>query len=177
MTQTDQRDDDSAVKPVVVGKVAGVFGVRGWIKVISYTEPRDRILTYSPWTLEHGGRRETRNVIGGRGHGTGIVAELEGCTDRDVAAALNGAVISVDRARLPPVNAGEYYWADLVGLSVVTTAGVELGQVTELFETGANDVLVVRGERERLIPFIRGQVIQDIDLKTRQIRVDWDPDF
>lgn len=144
---------------------------------MSYTDPREQLLNYSPWTLEHNGASETRNVIEGRAYRAGLVALLEGCDDRDVAATLMNAVITVDRSQLPQAAEGEYYWADLVGLQVVTAAGVNLGEVAELFETGANDVLVVRGDRERLIPFVRGQVIQEIDLGARRIRVDWDPDF
>jgi 16S rRNA processing protein RimM len=176
VTESEQRKRDDASR-IVVGKIAGVFGVRGWVKVISYTDPREGILDYSPWMLEHGGAQEMRKVLDGRVHGAGIVAQLERCTDRDQAAALMNATVSVERSQLPEAAEGEYYWADLVGLEVVTTQGVSLGRVAELFETGANDVLVVRGDRERLIPFIRGQVIKDIDLKARRMQVDWDPEF
>ncbi len=176
MTNSEPVEDRDPAR-VVVGKIAGVFGVRGWVKVISYTDPREGILDYTPWILEHGGAQEVRKVLDGRAHGAGIVAQLEHCTDRDQAAALLNATVSVERSQLPEPAQGEYYWADLVGMNVVTSQGVDLGHVTELFETGANDVLVVKGDRERLIPFIRKQVIQDIDLGARRMVVDWDPDF
>ena len=121
----------------------------------------------------------------GRKHAT-TANELSGVTkaavvllalDRDAAAALKGTQIGVHREQLPGPGEGEYYWHDLVGLRVQTTQGMELGTVDHLIETGANDVLVVRGERERLIPFIRGQVVLSIDLAAGEMRVDWDPEF
>lgn len=106
-----------------------------------------------------------------------MVAKLPGCNDRDAAAKLVGATIQVPRSALPKPKRGEYYWTDLEGLAVVTVEGVDLGKVSHLFATGANDVLVVRGERERLIPFVTGQFVKDVDLKAGRITVDWDADF
>ncbi len=115
-------------------------------------------------------------VLDGRSQGRGLIARLEGCTDRDQAHALIGAEIAIDLAQLPALGAGEYYWAQLEGLRVVNLQGVELGRVSHLLETGANDVLVVKGEREHLIPYI-GAVIRAVDTEAGLIRVDWDPDF
>jgi 16S rRNA processing protein RimM len=162
-------------KRVVLGRIAGVYGVRGWVKVFSETEPRDAILGYSPWLL--GPHLRPHTVIEGRRHGKGVVVRLEGCTDRDQAAPLVGAEIAVSRDDLPPASADELYWADMEGLTVVTTQGVALGTVDHLFSTGVNDVLVVAGDRERLIPFAWGDVIRDVDLEAGCIEVDWDPDF
>lgn len=160
------------------GKVSGVFGVKGWVKVFSFTEPRENILRYSPWLLKkHGQTREIR-VLEGQRHGNTVVAGLEGITDRDAAMALMGAEILISRRQLPAAAAGEYYWNDLIGLQVITTAGVSLGKVDHLLETGANDVLVVMdGETERLIPFLQQQTVLNIDLDAGLMTVDWDPDF
>jgi 16S rRNA processing protein RimM len=111
------------------------------------------------------------------GHGKGLIARLAGCANRDAAAALVGRALAVRREQLPPTAPGEYYWADLIGLRVVTREGVSLGSVAYLFATGANDVLVVQGEQERLLPFIQGEVINAIDLDHGVIHVDWDPAF
>ncbi len=109
--------------------------------------------------------------------GKGLVAKLKGCDDRESARDLIGALIQVRRGDLAELEPGEFYWADLLGLKVETLSGTELGAVDNLLETGANDVLVVRGDRERLIPFLQGQVVHDVDLDKQRIRVDWDPDF
>ena len=162
---------------VVLGKISGLYGVRGWIKVHSYTDPRENIVSYSPWLLERDGKWQAFELLEGRRHGKSVVAQLEGLTDRDAAAELVGATIAIRRDQLGPPQAGEYYWADLQGLRVITSGGVELGAVDYLIETGANDVLVVKGDRERLIPFVREQVVKDIDLDSGVIRVDWDPEF
>ncbi|HYW92716.1 MAG TPA: ribosome maturation factor RimM [Gammaproteobacteria bacterium] len=162
---------------VVLGRVAGLFGVRGWVKVHSDTRPRENILDYPVWQLGGSGRWRSLRLIEGRVQGKGIVAHLEGCDDRDAAVALTGARIAVGRGELPPLAEGEYYWADLEGLRVRTIAGRELGCVGRLMETGANDVLVVRGERERLIPFLPGRVVTEVDLDDGVMVVDWDPDF
>ncbi len=162
-------------RKIAVGRVAGVFGVGGWVKVYSYTRPREAILSYNPWQLWVGDAWSARELIEGRRQGSGIVARVAGCEDRDAAARLVGAEIAIAAAQLPPAAEHEYYWAELEGLRVVNLAGQELGRVSHLFETGANDVLVVQGERERLIPFGRG-VIRDVDLDAGILRVDWDAD-
>jgi 16S rRNA processing protein RimM len=111
-------------------------------------------------------------------HGKGVVAKLKGCDDRDAAAALMGMNIAIRREQLPAATEGEYYWADLVGLAVSNLEGVSLGVVEQLLETGANDVLVVvQGDVERLLPFVQGQFVKEVDLTNRRIIVDWDPEF
>lgn len=162
---------------VVLGRVSGLFGVQGWVRVFSHTEPRAGIARYNPVFLNRQGRWLEYRIEAGHAHGAGVVLKFSGCDDRDQAAALVQAEIAVRRAQLPPPQAGEYYWADLEGLRVVTVDGVELGVVSHLLATGANDVLVVQGERERLLPFVRGQVVVEVDLERRLLRVDWDPDF
>jgi 16S rRNA processing protein RimM len=163
---------------VIVGRVAGVFGVRGWVKIRSDTEPHDNILNYSPWYLHQDGNWVSYKLVEGRRHGKGLVAHLESCDDRDVAAGLVGQDIAITREQMPPAGQGEYYWADLIGLEVFNLDGKSLGKVDHLMETGANDVLVVRGEQgECLIPYILERYIMDIDLDTGKIQVDWQQDY
>ncbi|MCW8828882.1 MAG: ribosome maturation factor RimM [Gammaproteobacteria bacterium] len=163
---------------IVVGRIAGLYGVRGWVKVYSHTQPRENILNYATWYLERGGSWQPFTLEAGRTQGKGVVAKLEGCSDRDAAAELMTSTVAIHREQLPGAAAGEYYWADLQGLRVRNLDGVELGEVSHLLETGANDVLVVKqGSEERLIPFVQGQFVTDIDLEQGEMTVDWDPDF
>lgn len=165
-------------KLVLLGKVVGVHGVRGEVKLESYTEPRTQIFRYQPWRVRSASG-ETQ-VAGGNGReqGKGIVATLPGIDDRDAAAALIGSEIWVERSALPRAKPGEYYWVDLEGLAVQTVEGVPLGTVSHLVATGANDVLVVKDEkRERLIPFVIGSFVTEVDLDAARIVVDWDPEF
>lgn len=167
--------ESSGSARIVVGRIAGVYGVRGWLKVISDTDPPDGILRYRPWLLGGGSTRWT--VREGKRHGKGLVVCLEGCDDRDRAATLVGQEIAVVRDQLAPPSPDEPYWVDLEGLSVVNTEGVELGLIDHLFATGANDVIVVSGERERLLPFVWDDVVKDVDFEQRRMLVDWDPSF
>ncbi|MEH6875586.1 MAG: ribosome maturation factor RimM [Candidatus Competibacter sp.] len=162
---------------VVLGRVSGLFGVQGWVRVFSHTEPREGIVRYNPVFLHRGGEWQPFEIEAGRAHGPGVVLKFVDCNDRDRAATLLRSEIAVRRSQLPPPEPGEYYWADLEGLRVVTLGGIDLGTVAAVFATGANDVLVVRGERERLLPFVRGQVVVEVDLERRVLRVDWDLDF
>jgi len=162
---------------IKVGKVSGVFGVKGWVKVFSYTETKENILRYNPWHLSKAETQKTINVMEGALQGKSIIALLEGVDDRDKAAALLGSDIYIKPEQLPKAQKNEYYWSDLIGLEVETVTGVGLGIVSTLMETGANDVLVVQDERTRAIPFLQGQTIVNIDLDVGKITVDWDPDF
>ena len=163
---------------LIVGRISGLYGVRGWVKIFSHTDPRDNILSYPIWHLRQGNEWRQVTLAEGRLHGKGVVARLTGCDDRDVAAGLIGSDIAILREQLQQAEPGEYYWTDLLGLEVRTVEGIELGMVDHLMETGSNDVLVVlQGKRERLIPFIREQVVREIDLAGKKMVVDWDPDF
>jgi 16S rRNA processing protein RimM len=162
---------------VVLGRIAGLYGVRGWVRVHSETRPREGVLDYSPWFLGREGRWEERRPVVGRRLGKGVVVSLEGCEDRDQAALLVGAPIAVRRGQLGPTAPGEYYWADLEGLEVRTTGGVVLGRIDHLLEAVSNDVMVVRGDRERLLPFLRGDVVKRVDVAAGVVEVDWDPEF
>ena len=168
---------ESATDPVIIGRISGLYGVRGWLRVFSYTEPRENIVDYNPWLIRIDGEWRPVEVEDGRAQGKGVVVKLAGCDERDTATRYLGLDIAVNRGQLGELEPGEYYWADLEGLRVVTCEGVELGRVDHLFATGANDVVVVRGDRERLIPFVQGDVIRAIDLQAGVMEVDWDPDF
>lgn len=162
--------------PVIIGRLNGLYGVRGALKVFSYTEPRAAICDYGEWLLWNSGQWQPYNVADGRRHGKTVVARLAGVEDRSAAARLLGADIGIRRETLPEPEPGRYYWADLVGCEVVTVSGQRLGHTKRLFGTVNNDVLVVAGERERLLPFIDA-VIRRVDLAGGVITVDWDPDF
>jgi 16S rRNA processing protein RimM len=167
----------SKQEEINVGKISGVFGIKGWIKVFSFTDRKENILRYSPWQLKKGTDSKTVAVIDGKLQGKAIVAQLDGINDRDEAASLMGWDIFITPEQLPKTEKGEYYWSDLIGLAVETNLGIQLGVVESLLETGANDVVIVKGERERVIPFLQGQTIISIDLAARKMVVDWDPDF
>ena len=162
---------------VVLGRVSGLFGLQGWVRVFSHTEPREGIARYHPVFLQRQGAWQPFEIEAGRAHGAGVVLKFVDYDDRDQAATLIQSDIAVRRAQLPLPKPGEYYWADLEGLRVMTLEDVDLGTVDHVFATGANDVLVVKGERERLLPFLKGSVVVEIDLEQRLLRVDWDPDF
>lgn len=164
---------------MIVGRVTGLYGVGGWVKVTSYTEPRENIFRYTPWYMQFGPGEEPRPlcVAEGRAQGKALVAHLEGCEGREAAAGWVGADIAVDRAQFPAPPEGQYYWADLIGLRVLTLEGVELGVIDYLMETGANDVLVVKGDRERLVPYVKDGVVRSIDRDQGVLWVDWDPEF
>jgi len=161
---------------ITLGKIVGVFGIKGWVKVFSETRPREQIFSYSPWLLEVKGRTVEVELLDGRQQGKGLIASLKGYTDCDAARQLIGADISIPEEGLPAAGIDEYYWSQLTGLSVVNQQGIELGEVANLFETGANDVMVVKGDKERLIPFTEFAV-HEVDLDNKKIIVDWDADF
>jgi 16S rRNA processing protein RimM len=162
---------------VTLGRISGVFGVKGWLKVHSYTEPRGNIVGFPVWTLRRDGVDSTVELEDGRSQSGSVVVKLRGVDDRDRAHELIGAEVFVERAELPECKPGEYYWMDLVGLEVRTVKGEPLGVVDHLVATGANDVLVLAGEPERLIPFVVGDVIRSVDLDAGVIVADWSPDF
>ena len=168
----------SVQKLILLGRIHGAFGVRGELKLESFTEPARGILRYQPWLLRDAQGRE-REVADARGREThkGIVATLPGIEDRDAAEALRGTEVWVPRSALPPPSPGEYYGVDLEGLRVVNTDGVDFGTVSHLFATGANDVLVARGERERMIPFLEPDYIRSVDFETGVVTVEWDAEF
>ncbi|QTP53595.1 ribosome maturation factor RimM [Billgrantia sulfidoxydans] len=177
-----ERDDH-----VVLGKLTSPYGVKGWLKVYSHTSPMDGILEYPEWVLRQDGTLTRHRLLQGRRHGKGLVALLEGIDSREAAERAAGAEVLLSKTELPELDGDEYYWHQLEGLTVVTREGMVLGRVAYLFETGANDVLVVRGDpqdvppaiddRERLLPFLPEEVIVEVDLTGGVMTVAWDPYF
>ncbi len=160
------------------GQISGVFGVKGSVKVFSYTDPRENILRYSPWLLKKNDQTRQFKVVSGQRQGLNVVAYLEGIQDRDQAFDLIGWDILINKSQLPKPGKDEYYWLDLIGLDVKNLQDEYLGKVDHLLETGANDVLVVLdGETERLIPFLQSTTVLNIDLQAGIMIVDWDADF
>lgn len=173
---------ETSAQEIVIGRISGVYGVRGWVKIHSFTEPSENLFGYRGWKIRRRDRWEAIEIDDGKQHGKGLIAHIAGVDDRAGAELLKGCDIAVPRAELPPLEGDEYYWHQLEGLEVYCGA-VLLGRVDHLLETGANDVLVVRGSegsldgRERLIPWVRGQVIRAVDLDAGRIDVEWDPEF
>jgi 16S rRNA processing protein RimM len=159
-----------------MGRINAPFGIQGWVKIQPFTETLDALLDYPDWQIGKGNQWRDVEVEEASVHGEFIVAKLAGCDDRDAAFALRGQEIAVDREELPDTGEGEYYWEDLIGLTVVNREGVELGKVSSLMETGAHDVLVVKGEKEILIPFVEVYVL-NVDLAQGRIEVDWGLDY
>jgi 16S rRNA processing protein RimM len=162
---------------VTLGRISGVFGVKGWVKVHSYTEPRDNVVRFRTWIVTRAGTEHRLEVEAGHAQGAGVVAKLRGYDDRDQARELMGAEILVERHELPECGPGEYYWADLEGLEVRSIEGEVLGTVDHLIATAGHDVLVLAGEPALLIPFVQGSVIREVDLVTGRIVVDWRPGY
>ena len=168
---------------LLVGKINGVYGVKGWVKVYSYTEPSEQILNYLPWYLKKGAKQHSVKVVEGKKQGKGLVALTDGIEDRTQAEELIGSEIWVDKDQLPNLEKGDYYWHQLEGLEVFNEAGEFLGEVSHLFETGANDVLVVKAseksidDMERLIPHVEKEIVLEVDLEERRILVAWGSDL
>lgn len=159
-----------------MGRVVAPYGIQGWIRIQPFTQHQQGLLDYPQWQVGRDDEWQLRVVETAKVHGAAVVAKLQGIADREQAAALQGLRIAVARDDFPEPATNEFYWADLVGLNVVNAAGVTLGSVARVFETGANDVLVVEGERERLLPFIE-PVIRQVDIAGGTIIVDWDADY
>jgi 16S rRNA processing protein RimM len=159
---------------VVMGRVRAPHGLKGWIKVQPFTQEVEGLLDYPEWWLGGDGQWQQHRVAESAVHGSTVVARLDGFIDREAAAGLKGRDVAVPRAAMPESREGEFYWNDLLGMEVSHKNAAKLGLVAKILETGANTVLVVQGEKECLVPFIQG-VIVNVDLTSRQITVDWEP--
>lgn len=159
-----------------MGRIGAPFGVAGWIRVQTYTASVESLLSYRTWFVASERQWQAHEVQAARVTGRALVAKLKGCGDRDTAARLRGREIAVLRDDMPHPASNEWYWADLIGLKVVNVAGEDLGRLARIVETGSNDVLVVEGERERLIPFIE-EVVREVDLAAGVMRLDWRADY
>jgi len=166
----------------VMGKVTSVYGIKGWVKVFSYAQPKENICRYKVWSLEGPSGTQQVKVSSVKAHGNGFVAQFEGSRDRNQAELFCGSLVKISQSDLPELSKGDYYWHQLNGLNVFS-GDILLGKVSHMLETGANDVLVVKrcknsiDSKERLIPYLPDQVIKLVDLENGLISVDWDPEF
>jgi 16S rRNA processing protein RimM len=170
---------DTSVEYIPVGKISGAFGVKGWVKIYSFTDPRENILSYSPLYLSQKGAWVEVKVVEGRLQGKGVVMNLDGVTDRDQVLPLVGVELAIAKTQMKPAGKDEYYWSDLIGMSVVNVQDEQFGQVESMLENGAHDVLVVvnKDKTERLIPFVLDDIVEHVDLSNNVIRVDWKADY
>lgn len=167
-------------KKVLVGSIGKPYGVKGWVKINSYTEPVNNILSYQPWYLEAPGKASSFTqieIIDNRLHGQQIVVLFANCTAPESASRYTNYKIYVDREKFFPLAEQEYYWTDLEGLKVYTCDNTYLGIIQAIFATGANDVLVITDKKRHLIPFLLDQTIKSIDLENKTMIVDWDAEF
>ncbi len=179
--------DDTSDEKVILGRISGVYGVKGWVKVFSYTDPMEAIVDYSPWFIRAENRKHASwtevKLKAGKRQAKTVVAKLENCNDRDQAMAYVGTEIAINLHQLAQLKEkNEFYWRDLLGLRVINQQDIALGTVKSLLETGANDVLVVVSEVdgkevERLIPWTMDIAIIKVDIEQGVISVDWDADF
>jgi 16S rRNA processing protein RimM len=159
-----------------MGRIAAPFGIKGWVKVQTFSDDPGALLEFDSWRIGRGEQQRDYAVAESQDHSNTLVAKLEGVNDRDQAFALRGMEVSVPREALQAPAEGEFYWADLIGLVAVNRQGIELGRVDSLMETGAHDVLVVKGSKEHLIPFIAA-FVGTVDIAAGKIEVDWGEDF
>lgn len=169
---------------LVVGKIGAPYGVKGWVKITTYTHEQDGIFAYSPWLLGEVESGKEYVVDQWRTHNKGLVAKLVGVETRDDAESIKNLEISIKAEQLPQLAEDDFYWRELVGMQVVTEQGYSLGVVKELFETGANDVMLIKanlndafGQKERMVPYLLDQVVKQVDRQAKTIKVDWDPAF
>ena len=168
----------------IVGKLGSTYGIRGWLRVYSSTEQSESIFDYQPWFLKIKGEWQHTELENWRHHNHEFIVKLKGVDDRETAQTLANVEIGVDLAVFPELEDGDFYWHDLIGCQVINLQGYSMGTVSEMMETGSNDVLVVKanskdafGKQERLIPFLYEQVVKRVDLATKTIEVDWDAGF
>ncbi len=174
-TQAEPKRPESASREanlIPMGRLGAARGLSGWLRVFSYSDPPEQLQNYRQWTLDINGRQEQVTLRRLRAAGNGLVCHIADVDSREAAEALNGAEIHVPRDALPPAAEDEWYWADLEGLKVRNLDGEDLGDVSGLMATGANDVLIVQGDRKRLIPF--GSRVREVNLSERSLVVDWD---
>ena len=161
-----------------MGRVLGAHGVKGALMVVSFCEPPRKLLDYRIWTLRRDDQSRDVILLRGQDSTKGLIVEIDGVTDRDVAAAMKGFEILIERSLLPALGKNQFYWTDLEGLRVINQDGVDFGRVDHLFDSGAHPILVIRdGDRERLVPFVLDHHVLSVSLEAGLIQVDWDADF
>lgn len=160
---------------ITIGKIGSTYGVQGWLKIHTYTEYGASILDYSPWHIAKPNKPwQSIKIEDGKEHNGGVIAKLHGIDSPEAARLLTGSLIAIQRNQLPELEEDEYYWSDLVGLTVIDQDNNTLGTVSYLLETGSNDVLVVKGEKEQAIPYLPGDTVTSIDLEAKTIHVKWE---
>lgn len=176
--------ENSPDQGIVLGKIVGVFGIKGWLKIQSFADPPENILSYKHWHLINSQNHTIEvDLESGCAQGKGIIAKLKGCSDRDSAETFLGYEIRVAASDLPELAEGEYYWHQLEGLSVSNLEGAYLGDISHLLETGVHDVLVLKPSadsndcRERLIPYLPGKTVLRVGINDKRMIVDWEVDY
>ena len=168
---------------LVVGKFTSPYGIKGWVKLHSFTDPQDNIKSYQPLYLKKQGQWQALDLEKIQQHGKGLVAKVKGCDEREQTSFYTGCELGMLKSQLPSLEGDDYYWSDLAGLVVKDQQGQVFGVVDHLLETGANDVLVVKAtdtsidDQERLIPYLYGDVVLSVDLQAGEMIVEWDADF
>lgn len=169
------RSGDGLPKPVVLGKIGAPHGVQGWVKVFSYTDPPESIASYPSWDVALGNAVRRMTVLESKRAGQALAVRFAGIDSREAAQMLSGSEVRVDRSELPEPEAGTYYWHDLVGLAAFNREGSPLGSIAEVMEMPAHPVLVLKGDRERLVPLVPDRLVA-VDLEARRVTVDWHVD-
>ena len=159
-----------------MGRIAAPFGIKGWVKVQPFSDDPGTLMDFESWRIGRGAEQKDYPVEASQDHSNTLVAKLAGIDDRDAAYALRGLEVSVERRHLAPPADDEFYWSDLIGLKAVNREGIELGKIDSLMESGAHDLLVIKGKREYLIPFV-AQFVGKVDVAGGQIEVDWGEDY
>ena len=162
-----------------MGQFGSPHGIKGWLRVRSFTSPPENLLTFDPWwtrELSSGTWRPIRRLAE-EPHGKGFRVQLDACDDRTTAQIYTNLTIAIPRCQLPEIEKGTYYWDDLLGFQVTNTMGACLGKIEHFMETSAHDIVVVYGERRHLIPYVMGRYILNVDVAHKTMTVDWDPDF
>lgn len=161
---------------IIVGHFGQSYGVKGWLKVHSLTDPIDNILHYSPWQVQHLNQWHLVKITHAKQQGNNIIVKLAECDTPEAAKTYTNDPIAIEREQLPVLPKDEYYWTDLIGLRVINQEGIDFGIVDSLLATGSNDVFVIKGDRQRLLPYTT-EVVNNIDLTQKIIHVIWDADF
>ena len=166
--------------PIIVGRIGGVHGVRGWVKLTSYTRPKENIFTYSPWLIHVNNAWHEIGVEESQQRGERLLVKMSGIDNPEDARGYMHCDLAVKREQLPPLKEGEYYWHDLIGLEVLNQDEISLGIIRKIAETGANDVLVISGLGEDkariLIPLVMDVYVKQVDLIAKTMHVDWQID-
>jgi 16S rRNA processing protein RimM len=157
---------------ILIGKVSGCFGVKGWLKIFSYSDPRENITTYKSWLVGD----KLFDSVESKKNGKLIVAKLEGINDKETAQTFIGQKVEILQSQLRQLDTNQFYWKDLIGISVTNKQGVDLGIIKNMLETGSNDVIIIKGERERLMPYIADKTVIKVDLSNKTMLVDWHED-